>query len=70
MQYTNPTSTDVEQAEAEIRYAYAQCGSATAHPSRITKARCEAIAASLDNCEFREEGHGLFTFQRIGPRDR
>lgn len=70
MQYTNPTSKDVEQAETEIRAAYAQYGQATAHPARITKQRCQEIAASLPDCEFREEGHGLFTFQRIGPRGR
>ena len=70
MNYTHPTDTDAAQAEAEIRHDYAVYGQATAHPARITKKQAEGIAASLPNCEFREEGHGLFTFQRIGPRDK
>lgn len=70
MQYTNPSTEAVQQAEAQIRQDYAQYGQATAHPAKITKEQAEQIAATLPDCEFREEGHGLFTFQRIGPRGR
>ena len=70
MKYVTPSSKDVEAAEAQIRQDYAQYGQATAHPAKITKEQAEQLAATLPDCEFREEGHGLFTFQRIGPRGR
>lgn len=66
--YTNPSTEDVQQAEQEIRSAYALTGNATAHPSRITKEQAEKLAASLPGCVFREEAAGgsvLFTFARI-----
>ena len=69
MQYTNPTSKDVDQAEAEIRHDYAIYGRATVSLSRITKKRCEEIAATLDNCELVEGSNGVVEFSKIGPRD-
>ena len=66
---TNQSADDAARIEGEVRHAYAVYGRATASLSLVSKARCEAIAASLDNCKLVEGANGVMEFSKVGPVD-
>jgi|HubBroStandDraft_4_1064222.scaffolds.fasta_scaffold1685362_2 hypothetical protein len=67
------TSDELQAADREeeqIRRLYALYGAATSNRNVMPLERHEQIAASLENCEFRQEGGYAVSYSRIGPRNQ